>query len=225
MMDLSGYRPFTIEGIIPEGWGALGGPLELICACQVKHQGYPDGRPGSEGALALAAWIMAHKDLVAKPRVGSHPLNSGTLIERIMAGEVLPSEEFAIAIAAMTEGAVLPEMFGRPEADPTSSACNTPRADEKTPEAATDKPTPEAAPASSEPIEALPPLGALGGPLPSGRLFHPIADARFPQGFVLTGCGMALCLDESTAKAMQAAIAVGLEHIRHIRAAGLAVAA
>jgi hypothetical protein len=61
--------------------------------------------------------------------------------------------------------------------------------------------------------------------LPSGRLFHPIADARFPQGFVLTGCGMALCLDESTAKAMQAAIAVGLEHIRHIRAAGLAVAA
>lgn len=218
MTGLSAYRPFTIEAIVPEGWGALGGAMELICACQVKHLGYPDGRPGSAGSLALAEWIMAHREIVAKPKAGTHPLNSGTMIERILIGEVLPSEEFAAALAQMTDGAVLPEMFGRPEASPKSSAPEAPGADEKAPEAAPVSPCQDAVPVPSENgSAALPPLGALGGQLPSGRLFHPIADSRFPQGFVLTGCGMALCLDESTAKAMQAAIAAGLEHIRALR--------
>src|SRR3546814_12101636 len=67
---------------------------------------------------------------------------------------------------------------------------------------------------SEDRAPALPPRGALCGQLPPGRLFHPIADSRFPQGFVLTGCGMALCLDESTATAMQAAIAAGLDQDR-----------
>jgi len=226
MTDFANYRHFSIEAVVPAGWGALGGGRELIGACAVKHRGYWDDRLCSLGSLALADWIMEHQELVAKPKLGTHPLNSGTMIERVLIGDVLPSDEFALALANMTEGVVLPEMFGLTEADTASSAPQALDADEKAPAAALASPCQDAAPVPSDDRTAdLPPLGALGGPLPSGRLFHPIADSRFPQGFVLTGCGMSLCLDESTAKAMQAALADGIAHIQHVRSAGLAVAA
>ena len=226
MTDFANYRHFSIEAVVPAGWGALGGGRDLIGACAVKHRGYWDDRLCSVGSLALADWIMQHQDLIAKPKPGRHPLNSGMMIERILIGEVLPAEDFALALANMTEGTVLPEMFGQVEADTTSSASQALGADEKAPAGAPVSPCQDAAPVPSDDRTAeLPPLGALGGPLPSGRLFHPIADSRFPQGFVLTGCGMSLCLDESTAKAMQAALVDGIAHIQHVRRAGLAVAA
>jgi hypothetical protein len=56
-------------------------------------------------------------------------------------------------------------------------------------------------------------------------LFHPIADSRFDAGFVLTGCGMMLCLDESTALAMRDALNVGIEHLRDRRAPTRSMAA
>ncbi|SCW77411.1 hypothetical protein SAMN02927924_02795 [Sphingobium faniae] len=229
MTDFSAFRPFSIEAVVPEGWGALGGPLDLICACQMKHQGWT-GRPGNAGALALASWIMDHRDQVALPKAGTHPLNSGTAIERILAGEVLPEEDFAMALAAATDGAVLPKMFGQPEPEgleknKETSTQSAPGVDGEAPESQ-QTPNMAAVPAPSEDrAPALPPLGALGGHLPPGRLFHPIADSRFPQGFVLTGCGMALCLDESTATAMQAAIAAGLDHLRQVRSGGRRIAA
>lgn len=218
MTDFANYRHFSIEAVVPAGWGALGGGRDLIGACSVKHRGYWDDRLCTLGSLALADWIMEHQELVSKPKLGTHPLNSGTMIERVLIGDVLPSEEFALALANMTEGVVLPEMFGQIEADNGSSAQMPLGADEEAPGPTPASPCQDAAPVPSDDRSAdLPPLGPLGGQLPSGRLFHPIADSRFPQGFVLTGCGMALCLDESTAKAMQAAIAAGLDHIRATR--------
>jgi hypothetical protein len=64
----------------------------------------------------------------------------------------------------------------------------------------------------------LPLPGVLGGALPAGPLFHPIADARMPNGFLLQGCGVMLSLDESTARAMRDAIEAGLAHLRATRA-------
>ncbi|WP_257554118.1 hypothetical protein [Sphingobium sp. CFD-2] len=226
MTDFANYRHFSIEAVVPAGWGALGGGRELIGACAVKHLGYWDDRLCSVGSLALANWIMEHRELIAKPKPNCHPLNRGMMIERILVGEVLPADDFALALANMTEGVVLPEMFGQIEADTASSAPQALGAGEKAPDAAPVSPCQGAAPVPSDDRTAeLPPLGALGGPLPSGRLFHPIADSRFPEGFVLTGCGMSLCLDESTAKAMQTALADGLSHIQNVRRAGLGVAA
>ena len=52
-----------------------------------------------------------------------------------------------------------------------------------------------------------------------------IADARFDGGFVLTGCGLMLCLDESTALAMRDALNVGIAHLRDRRAPARSIAA
>jgi hypothetical protein len=91
------------------------------------------------------------------------------MIERILIGEVLPADDFALALANMTEGTVLPEMFGQIEADTASSASQALGADEKALAAAPVSPCQDAAPVPSDDRTAeLPPLGALGGPLPSG---------------------------------------------------------
>lgn len=230
MNDLSGFRPFRLSAFRA---AMLGGgihqPDQLIVACQVKHLGFVDGRPSSQGALALADWLVAKADFVDRPKPASHPLQCGTTIERILAGDILPEEDFAVALAEATEGAVLPEMFGLPKkssedawhyADWEPSAAGvvplSPVAGGKAAEAEGKAPCPSA----SSPSIDLPPLGALGGALPPGRLFHPIADARFPEGFVLTGCGIALNLDESTAVAMRAAIEAGIDHLRAQRQGG-----
>lgn len=217
MINLSGYRRFSLE---PFASSITPGPYQsdqLILACQLKHLGFVDGRPSSAGAKALAHWLMEHRDYIALPKPGSHPLNYGTTIERILAGDLLPEEEFAIDLAEMSEGDILPAMFGlMPDRVAIESSVSgvfalSPGMDVEAPE-------PMRTPAAPVPSSILPPIGALGGALPPGRLFHPIADTRFPQGFVLTGCGIMLCLDESTANAMRDALAVGIDHLRAARA-------
>lgn len=218
MNDLSGFRPFRLTAFRDAimGGGIYSG-AQLIIACQLKHLGFVEARTSSKGAVALADWLIAKADFIEKPMLGCHPLNSGTTIERILAGDILPEEEFAIALAEATEGAVLPEMFGL-AGDTGSSASGTSPltsdAVEKASEPGSITPAPTAAPSL---IGDLPPLGVLGGQLPSGRLFHPIADGRFPGGFVLTGCGIAINLDESTAAALRDAVTAGLDHLRRVR--------
>lgn len=228
MKDLSGYRPFSLAPFrdVLVGGGIYQGE-QLIVACQIKHLGFVDARTSSQGAAALARWLIAQADFLERPKSTNHPLNSGTVIERILAGDILPDEEFAVALAEATEGAVLPEMFGLPAPSVEESIASgitplSPDAGEKAPEPV--RRPPVMAPAPSITSE-LPPLGALGGALPPGRLFHPIADARFDQGFVLTGCGMMLCLDESTARAMRDALTIGIEHLRDRRAPARSIAA
>lgn len=219
MIDLSGFRPFSLRAFDSALSPGIHAPEQLIVACQIKHLGFVDGHQPSEGARALAAWLLAHRETVdAGPRAGGHPLNSGSTIERILAGDIVPEEGFAVEIARMTEGAVLPEMFERaspahetPDADGVTPP--SPQADGKAPEAGAVPPCSLPCPAPSS-HQALPEMGGLGGALPPGRLFVPIADSRFGDGFVLTGCGIALNLDESTAAAMRAAIDAGLAHLR-----------
>eukprot|EP01136_Pigoraptor_vietnamica_P018423 Opistho-1_new@64812 len=225
MNDLSGFRPFRLRAF---GDALMGGGIyqgaQLIIACQMKHLGFVEARASSKGAMALAHWLIAHADMIERPVTADHPLNFGTTIERILAGDILPEEEFANALADMTAGAVLPAMFGL-HAEPSSCASGPARqtadAQEKTPEPGPDSPAP--ASARSMPGD-LPPLGVLGGQLPAGRLFHPIADGRFPGGFVLTGCGIAINLDESTAAALRDAVTIGIEHLRAARSGRRAVA-
>lgn len=219
MLDLSGYRPFLLADFAHHLKPGIYQPSQLIVGCQLKHLGFVDGKPVSKGAKALADWIIRHADFLTKPKPGGHPLHSGCTIERILAGDILPEDDFAVALAEMTEGAVLPEMFGLPV--PLSemiAPANTPQADaiEKAPEPGVLTPAPASAPSQAA---DLPALGALGGALPPGQLFHSINDTRFAEGFVLTGCGMALCLDESTAVAMRAAIDSGIDHLRRRRKA------
>lgn len=218
MNDLSGFRPFRLtafsEAII--GGGIYSG-AQLIIACQLKHLGFVEARRSSKGAVALADWLIAKADFIERPKPGCHPLNSGTTIERILAGDILPEEDFVLALAEATEGAVLPEMFGLPSDIGSSASGTSPLTTDAEVEAS--EPgllTPASASAPST-IGDLPPLGVLGGQLPSGRLFHPIADARFPGGFVLTGCGIAINLDESTAAALRDAVTAGLDHLRSVR--------
>lgn len=253
MIDLSGFRPFNLRAFDNALTPGIHGPEQLIVACQIKHLGFVDGHPSSEGARALAAWLLEHRETVdAVPRAGGHVLNSGSTIERILAGDIVPEEGIAAEIARLTDGAVLPEMFERaapsqetPDADGAAAPC--PQADGKAPEAGAVIPCslPCPAPSSHQALpdvhrcasantlpgvdpcasaNTLPAMGGLGGALPPGRLFVPIADSRFGEGFVLTGCGIALNLDESTAAAMRTAIDDGLEHLRARRGATVAKA-
>ncbi|KMS54710.1 hypothetical protein [Sphingobium cupriresistens] len=215
MNDLSGYRPFRLTAFKDAimGGGLYSG-AQLIIACQLKHLGFVEARPSSKGAVALADWLIAKADFLEKPVPGCHPLNSGTTMERILAGDILPEEEFALALAEATEGAVLPEMFGLPSDTGSSASGTSPLtagAEGKASEPGLLTPAPASAPSI---IGDLPPLGVLGGALPAGPLFHPIADARMPNGFVLTGCGIAISLDESTATAMRDALSVGIGYLR-----------
>lgn len=228
MKDLSGYRPFSLT---PFRDALIGGGIyqgaQLIIACQMKHLGFVDARTSSKGAQALADWLIAQADYLERPKPSSHPLNSGTVIERILAGDILPDDDFAVALAQATEGAVLPDMFGLPARAVEESTVSG--VSPLHPDAVEDAPEPVRRPHVMAPapslISDLPPLGALGGALPPGRLFHPIADARFDEGFVLTGCGLMLCLDESTALAMRDALSVGIEHLRDRRALARSIAA
>lgn len=229
MIDLSGFRPFSIAAV-RQLYTSIETAPDLIDACQMKHQGFVQGRLGNAGALTLAKWIMANRDFIDRPKPGTHPLQSGTTIERILAGDILPEEQFAIDLAEATQGYVLPEMFGQPARDAISSALEFALAstDEEEPVSGSFSPSQDRKPVPSNVVplsDGLPALSALGGALAPGRLFHPIADPRFPEGFVLTGCGIMLCLDTSTAQAMRAAIDVGLAHVEEMRGARGRVAA
>ncbi|WIW88985.1 hypothetical protein K3M67_03105 [Sphingobium sp. V4] len=229
MMDLSGFRPFSLEPLAGRITPGIYASEQLIHACQVKHLGFIDGRPPSAGVRALADWLVRHVDFIAKPQPGSSPLSSGTAIERVLAGDILPEESFAVSLAEMTDGAVLPDMFGLPassDQDPSATGNPPPTAvagEKASEQEAGNPPHPLSASApslssGSALSNELPPMGGLGSALPPGRLFHPIADSRYPEGFVLTGCGISLNLDESTATAMREALAKGIEHLRAVRA-------
>lgn len=217
MNDLSSFRPFSLRAFNRSLTPGIYQAAQLIIACQVKHLGFVEARPSSKGAVALAEWLLAKGDWIDRPKAGSHPLNCGASIERILAGEVIPDEEFALSLAEATEGAVLPEMFGHAPTETGSSAevYALSAAGEKVPEPG---PPPPDFPASAPSTAGLPVLGALGGDLPPGALFYAISDARFSQGFVLTGCGIMLCLDESAAQAMIVALRQGIDHMAAARA-------
>lgn len=216
MNDLSGFRPFSLRHFHPKPTPGIYAAAQLIIACQVKHLGFVEARRSNRGAEALADWIVANAEHIDQPKPSNHPLQCGTVIERILAGDVLPDEAFAVDLAEATEGAVLPEMFGLPTHDMQTSSLAEVAPHSTVRDGAASEPGSPPVPAST-PTPGLPPLGALGGALPPGRLFHPIADARLPGGFVLTGCGVMLCLDESTAKAMRDALTAGIDHLRAAR--------
>ncbi len=211
-IDLTSFRKFSLEPFREALTPGIHQAEQLIIACQKKHFGYLDTTTPSRGVKELANWLVANTALLKRPVPGTHPLNSADVIERILAGNVLPDDDFAVELAEMTEGAVLPEMFGlSPHADPAASEtlsltdASGQASEPFPPMAPTPLPTFNDAPLTA-PGMLMPGVGA-------GRIFHPLADARVPDGFVLSGCGLQLWLDASTARSMRAALDAGLAHI------------
>ena len=110
-------------------WNATGD--ELIASIRRDRGCGPNDRLNC-GACAWADWLMLSP---GNQRRFNAMWNQGdTLAERILAGEIVPSDGVALLIAEMTNGAVRPEVFDVPIAPP---APTQPAAGEgKTPAAA-----------------------------------------------------------------------------------------
>lgn len=214
--SLSGFRRFSIEQLRSAAdLPSIHSATQLIHACAVRHWGEDhasDMAPPSRGALGLAQFLIDNAAGLERPLPGSSLLLRGDMLERLMIGMMLPTDDVAQAIAHMTGGAVLPEQFD--EGFPYDGTSTLAMAQDEAP--AVD-------PANGDPATGVavaadvPAFGVLGGQLPSGRLFHIIGDTRLPNGFLLSGCGLLVGLDESTALAMRSAIDAGIAHLRDVR--------
>lgn len=77
-------------------------------SCGLARMAPPPARhPPSDGAHRLAWWLAALEGRGERLRWAQRI--SVKMIDRLLSGEVEPSDELAIAIARETEGAVLPE--------------------------------------------------------------------------------------------------------------------
>ena len=85
--------------------------LELIRFEQVSTLAMvrPLPRP-TMAAVALASWLLAdHRRAQVQSRRQSSPLSMGSTISRLLAREIIPSDQLAEALARMTAGAVKPD--------------------------------------------------------------------------------------------------------------------
>lgn len=196
------------------------GHIDLIAACERLWLGAVQDKPFSRGVNVLARWIVRnrHRDLSAVP-----PFDDGGRIERILAGVDMPDDETVEALhQAMAMDVNWPDLgLGLPSVQ--SFAAMPPRQGSsaaRAPHACGGAPSPDRFAPSHDPAAALPAMGALGGPLPSG----PICFATLAGGpdalFILTfSAGVAVALDETTAVAARRAIDEGLARLRAARAA------
>ncbi len=227
--EMSGVRPFSLRALQAAGLPrAPHNADELIGACQMKHLGCCELASVNDGAWALARWLARYPEEAERPVAASHPFANATTIERILAGDIIPHEDFAFQLSAVTGGFVHPELFERrvpyhfekPSAEvspPLAEADgkSSPRACEPTPAHA------GAAASVDGGAAALPSIGVIGGPLPAGALAHAVADGRCPDGFVLVlAGGVSLYLDVSTGRAAREAINAGLGLLESRRTLG-----
>jgi len=151
----------------------------------------------SEGAVALADWIL-EDSARAEARFADPlcPLRNRLLL-RVLAGTVLPGEEWSEWLGRATEGRVIGKMFRRPFLGEVTWI-------------GLDMGAPEPEPEPAAPIAFLCPIPGPLGAIPSGPLFTAIADPMAPGEFVLAGMGIGIRLSEAAALAMKRAIADGL---------------
>lgn len=191
---------------------------ELIAACEKVQIGAVRDRPFSAGVATLAHWIVRHRhrDLSAFP-----PFDDGERIERILAGIEQPAEETVndlnYALAANDDlwlsPNLTPQSFAAMPPSPGSSAARGPNA-------GGGAPSPDRSFPSPGPAAALPAMGALGGPLPSGPICFATPAGGPDALFILSfSAGVAVVLDETTAVAARRAIDDGLARLRAARAA------
>lgn len=57
MMDLTGFRPFSLKDFAEHLTPGIYQPMQLIIACQVKHLGFVDGKPVNKGASFEKAFV------------------------------------------------------------------------------------------------------------------------------------------------------------------------
>lgn len=196
---------------------------ELIAACEKVQIGAVQDRHFSAGVATLANWIVRnrHRDLGAIP-----PFDDGERIERILAGVDIPDDETVAALQrAMCENPstqawadrgypmVSAQSFSAMPPSQGSSAARGPHAGGGA------SPPDRFAP-SHDPAAALPAMGALGGPLPSGPICFATPAGGADALFILTfSAGVAVVLDETTGVAARRAIDDGLARLRAARAA------
>lgn len=154
------------------------GPMDLIVHCRREEGG--EYGPPSQGAVALAEWLLADAVRAEKEarRAGS-PLSMGGVVTRLLAGSMEPSAPLAESIGRMTGGAVDQAAFER-VADGVPAEC-----------ALAAEPIPE--------LERAAPPAVLGE-VPSGPLFEAERDGRV---IVVRGLGVTLRTSEAAAKRLR----------------------
>ncbi len=91
-------------------------PIDLIAHCRREEGGTYS--PPTQGAVALAEWLLA--DAVRAEREANRPgspLSMGGVINRLLAGAIVPSDQLAESIGQMTGGKVNLAMFEREASD------------------------------------------------------------------------------------------------------------
>lgn len=207
-------RRFSLDGMTwldePAETGA-----ELVACCRVLAGHTADDSRGpswSMGALALADWIMDAPKRLDLQRGLSSPVQFADRLETLLACndfglDAEREAEFLHDVSKMTSGAVMSAMFQ--VAIPVPAQILEDLAGLETIAAQHA--------AGALPLGGHLCSGRLGDHLPSGPLFHAVADDRSPNDFLLTGMGFAFRLSLSAATAMREALDAG---IRHCRSAG-----
>lgn len=212
-------RPFSLEALSRDaGVDVSGHWHDIVDACRDKWLSDRDVTV-TEGGETLAKWIFGHGPLSVTNN-DMDPLADGDLIERIMAGTVEPSPEIAEMLCRRTGGMVLPSMFRR-VATLYHDLLDLRHLNA---EILRKKYNAVSAEIAAEGITPGCCHGALGRDAPSGLLFQCIRDVRHGGAFIVTGLGLAVRLDLSTAIALRDAIDEGIGHERDRIARGAAAA-
>lgn len=159
----------------------------------------------SAGMVALADWIVDDPDRAYQVLNGAMSPVAGRMLYRVLAGHVLLGGEQGEWLALTTGGRVTAAMFRRRLTDHLATL-------------------PVAEPAPAADAIDMPRFIARGearctvsgtlGSVPSGPLFRATIDPAQPNGLVLSGLGLALCLSEDVASAMAQVLADGLVALR-----------
>lgn len=177
---------------------------DLVDGCRAMR-GIDTGFAVSEGQLGLARWLADRRMTIANGNFAdlrASLLYDGDLVERLLAGEIVPDDKMAADIQRMTQDAVRPqhwEMWLSREGPGYIPCASSPYA------------------SHSKRLELQVPRGQLGGDLPSGPVFEAYSIAGHNDAFVVTGCGLALSLNDATAAALIDAVALGRARLRSLR--------
>lgn len=177
---------------------------DLVDGCRAMR-GIDTDFPVSEGQLGLARWLADRRMTIANGNFAdlrASLLYDGDLVERLLAGEIVPDDKMAADIQRMTQDAVRPqhwEMWLSQEGPGYIPRASSPYV------------------SNSKRMELQVPRGQLGGDLPSGAVFEAYSIAGHNDAFVVTGCGLALSLNDATAAALIDAVALGRARLRSLR--------
>lgn len=179
-----------------------------LCLTEGENCGQPVSRSSlNKGAEALATWLLANagsKVVVA----GDGPLMMGSAIRRLLCGAIGPSEILADAVAHMTAGAVLPDMWSMalPVEEPSEEY---PRASGTAREAPGVSVSADAKRIEDRARTQKTPAAVLGE-TPPGPLFGCVPPSRTCPYYEVHGLGLAFRLDPAGAGALYGALADAL---------------